>query len=135
MHSIIVGAVVITVIMVLWGVVYSLQNPIIEEPDGVASVNGCCGTTTEISLKFKDNKVIDSTHHTNGCGYSLTCIDMAVKIAIGKTPEEVLKIDSDLIQKSVGGLPKDHMHCADLAEQTLHMAVEDYLDRCKQVKN
>jgi hypothetical protein len=48
---------------------------------------------------------------------------------MGKTPEEVLEIDADTIQRSIGGLPTDNMHCATLAVATLQEAINDYMNK------
>ena len=81
----------------------------------------------EISLKFRDERVTEAACWTNGCAYSLNCICAAAALAKGKSPDEVLEIDPELIQKSVGGLPQDQMHCATLSVETLHAALEDYV--------
>ncbi|HBF43919.1 MAG TPA: hypothetical protein DDW42_09915, partial [Desulfobacteraceae bacterium] len=71
------------------------------------------------------------SHWTDGCAYSLNCVFAAADLAMGKDVDEILNIDTTLIQKSIGGLPKDHMHCARLAEETLQAALEDYMMKCK----
>jgi nitrogen fixation NifU-like protein len=59
----------------------------------------------------------------------LNCICAATDLAKGKTPDEILEIDPELIQNSVGGLPQDQMHCARLSVETLHTALEDYMKK------
>ncbi len=85
----------------------------------------------DIRLKFRQNRVEEATHFTSGCVYSLNCVAAAAALAKGKTPEDVLDIDADVIQKSIGGLPTDHMHCATLAVATLREAIDDYMKKCR----
>jgi nitrogen fixation NifU-like protein len=99
----------------------------VESPDGKARITGSCGDTMEISLKFRNERVTEAAYWTNGCAYSLNCICAAADLAKGKTPDEILVIDPELIQQSVGGLPQDQMHCARLSVETLHTALEDYM--------
>ena len=81
----------------------------------------------ELRLRFRHNKVTEATHWTNGCVFSLNCISAAAHLAEGKTAEEILDISPENIAESIGGLPKDHMHCATLAVATLQEAVNDHM--------
>lgn len=118
---------VLFVIVSLWFVVYYCLNPVIEVPDGEACITGNCGDTMEIRLKFRGKRVAGTSHWTDGCAYSLNCVCAAADLAKGKTPDEIINIDADLIRDSVGGLPSDHMHCARLAEETLQAALESHM--------
>ncbi|MBF0452085.1 MAG: iron-sulfur cluster assembly scaffold protein [Candidatus Magnetomorum sp.] len=128
MLSFLVGFLLITTIIGGWVWAHYRLNPYIDHPDAKARITGRCGDTMEIQLTFDHNgRVNDTSHWTNGCGYSLTCVAAATDLSIGKTPEEILDIRADLIQNSIGGLSKDHMHCATLAEETLHAAIDSLM--------
>jgi len=118
---------VLVVIVVAWFLVYYWLNPHLEKADGKACVTGRCGDTMEIRLTFAGNRVAETSYQTNGCVYSLNCVCAAADLAKGKTPDEILAIDADLIQASMGGLPRDHMDCASLAAETLQAALDDYM--------
>lgn len=120
----------LTVVVGVWFGVYCWLNPRLDAPDGKARVTGTCGDTMEIELRFRDNRVVESTHWTNGCVFSLNCISSASHLTKGKTPEDILDISPEVIAESIGGLPKDHMHCATLAVGALREAVNDYMKRC-----
>jgi nitrogen fixation NifU-like protein len=83
----------------------------------------------EINLKFKDGRVINASCWTDGCVHSLNSVCAAADMAKGKSPDDIVQIDAGLIQESVGGLPQDHLHCAQLAAETLQAALEDYMIR------
>lgn len=118
---------VMIVIAGLWvGLTYWL-TPHIKYPDGKAIITGACGDTMEIALVFEDGRVSKTSCYTDGCTYSLNCVHAAADMAKGKNPDEILEIDSDHIQAAIGGLPKDHLHCARLAEETLLAALDDYM--------
>ncbi|MBW2012070.1 MAG: iron-sulfur cluster assembly scaffold protein [Deltaproteobacteria bacterium] len=123
----IVGFVVIITIIAGWFAIYYFRNSPVQNPNGKARVTGTCGDTMEIFLEFSHNRVSDSSCWSNGCAYSLNCAYAATNLALGKSPEEIFNIDADLVQRSIGGLPKDHMHCANLAVDTLYSAVDDYM--------
>ncbi len=124
------GAGVLIAVVVTWFLAYYWLTPYLKAPDGHARVTGGCKDTMEISLTFKNNRVADTSYWTNGCVYSLNCVSAAAELAKGKTPDEVLRlVDADLIQKSIGGLPSDHMHCATLAAVTLEKALGNYVGK------
>ena len=118
---------VLFAVVFLWmGATYWL-NSHVEDPDGKARITGKCGDTMEICLKFEQDQVVKTSQWTDGCAYSLNCVHAATQLAKGKTPDEIIEIDSDQIQKSVGGLPSDHIHCADLASDTLQAALDHFM--------
>jgi nitrogen fixation NifU-like protein len=125
--SLLLGIAVLLVIALAWFAVYYWLNPHVADPDGKARVVGTCGDVMEICLKFKDDRVAEGSSWTNGCAHSFNCVCAAVDLAKGKTAEEILDIDGAQIQAAVGGLPRDHWHCAGLAAETLHAAVDNYM--------
>ncbi len=121
------GAGVLFVLVGVWIGIYFWLNPDVKDPDGKACVTGSCGDTMEICLKFRDNRVEKTSTWTNGCAYSFNCLHAAADMAKGRNPDELLHIDADRIQHSVGSLPQDYLHCAKLAEDTLMAALDDYM--------
>ncbi len=98
-----------------------------EDPDGHASLTGICGDTMEIFLKFENDRVKKASFQTNGCGSSLVSGSFAAEMSIGKTPDGLLEITGEAILETLGGLPKENEHCAFLAAETLHDALNDYM--------
>jgi nitrogen fixation protein NifU and related proteins len=125
--NIVLGIGVLVVVAIVWFLIYYCLTPHLNHPDGEGRITGTCGDTMEIRLEFKSGKVVNSSYWTSGCASSLNCVCAAADLAMGKSPEEILDIDGDVIRESVGGLPKDYMHCADLATETLHAAIDDYM--------
>ena len=98
----------------------------IPKADGFAQEVGECGDTLAIWLSVKDNRIDKATFWTDGCGSSIACGSMVTEIATNRTVEEALKIKPEDILDELGGLPEDHVHCADLAAHTLTQALKDY---------
>jgi NifU-like protein involved in Fe-S cluster formation len=113
----------------LWFFTTYWLTPHIKHPDGKARITGNCGDTMEIELKFMRGRVSETSYWTDGCAYSLSAVYAAADLAKGKTPDEIIEVDAELIQKTIGGLPTDHMHCAKLAAETLQSALENYMSR------
>ncbi len=123
---------VLLVVALTWFFLYYFGNPVLDNPDGLAKVVGNCGDTMEIGLKFKDGRVENTHHWTNGCSFSKHCVEQAAKLAQAKTIAELKKINMVAIMDEVGQLPETHLHCAQLAEITLQRSVGNYLDRQQQ---
>ncbi|MBW2608732.1 MAG: iron-sulfur cluster assembly scaffold protein [Deltaproteobacteria bacterium] len=109
------------------------RNPLfkgaMDNPDAFARLSGGCGDTMEIYLKFENNRVKEASYQTDGCGSSNVCGSFAAEMSIGRSPDQLLEITEDAISEKVGGLPKDDEQCALLAAQTIHMALNAWLNR------
>jgi nitrogen fixation NifU-like protein len=131
MFSLLIGIGILTGIVLLWFLLTYWMNPHVELPSGEARLTGFCGDSMEIALKFRNDRVTETAYWTNGCAYSFNCIYAAAELAKGKTPDEILEIDPELIRKYVGGLPTDQMHCARLSVETLHAALDDFMQKTR----
>jgi nitrogen fixation protein NifU and related proteins len=127
MINFIIGAGVLVAVVLLWFLISYRLSPHVESPSGEARLTGSCGDTMEIALKFRNDRVAETSYWTNGCAYSFNCMYAAAELAKGKTPDEILEIDPETIRESVGGLPENQMHCARLSVETLHAALDDFM--------
>jgi nitrogen fixation NifU-like protein len=125
--NILLGTGILLVVALAWFAVYYWLTPHVVKPDGKARIVGTCGDVMEICLKFKDQCMAKGASWTNGCAHSFNCVCAAVDLSRGKTPQEILDIDAAMIRQAVGGLPRDHWHCSTLAADTLHAAIDDYM--------
>ncbi len=128
--SVIAGAAVIFVFIGAWTWLQVKSDPergTIDSPDASAFLRGKCGDAMKISLRFSDDRVVDAKYWTDGCRMSSSCGAAAAKLALHKTPEEIADIDHVAIEKEVGVLPEEDLHCATLAAGTLQEAVRLYL--------
>ncbi len=119
----------------IWFFLYYFGNPVIENPDGIAKVEGNCGDTMEIGLKITNNKISSTHYWSNGCSISKRCIEAAAILSHHKSLDEVKKINMISIMEVVGELPETHLHCAQLAETTLQKSLENYLAKSAIAKN
>ena len=108
-----------------WFALHFWLTPHVDRPDGRASRTGRCGDTMEVSLLFEGDRVARTACTSNGCVHSLNCLCAAADLAVGKTPDEILRIDTDRVRESVGGLSEDYIHCACLAVETVRAAALD----------
>ncbi len=105
----------------------------IEDADGVGEVgNPSCGDLMKITIKVKDNRLIDVKFKTFGCGAAVATSSIITELAKGKTLEKALEITRDDVAESLDGLPPVKMHCSNLAADGLHAAIKDYYERQKK---
>jgi nitrogen fixation NifU-like protein len=100
----------------------------LELPDGHARVTGPCGDTIEIFFRVADGGISEASFVTDGCVTSIVSASMAVELATGMSIADARHISQDDILEALDGLPEEDEHCALLAANALHSAVEDYVN-------
>ncbi len=99
----------------------------IENPDGLGEVgNPICGDMMTITIRVKDNRIVDIKFNTFGCGAAIAVSSMVTEMAKGKTLEEAMEITNETVAESLGGLPKNKLHCSNLGADALQKAILDY---------
>lgn len=98
-----------------------------ENANGFATVTGPCGDTMEIWLKVKNDRILEATFMTDGCGTTIAAGSMATELAKGINVIQAQRISQQDVLEALGGLPEESKHCALLAANTLREAVKDYL--------
>jgi nitrogen fixation protein NifU and related proteins len=124
-----VGAAVIFLIVATWICLEHRVDPhrgTIDSPDAGAFVRGKCGDAMKISLNFFRDRVVEAKYWTDGCRMSSACGAAAAKLALHKTPEEIADVDHVAIEKEIGALPEEDLHCATLAAGALQEAIRLY---------
>lgn len=99
----------------------------LENPDGVGvEGNPVCGDLMEIHIRVEDDRITDVKFKTFGCGSAIATSSMVTELAKGKTLDEAMQINRQDVANELDGLPKQKMHCSNLAADALHKAIEDY---------
>ena len=114
-------------------VIENFENPAnvgsIENADGVGIAgNPECGDTIELHIKVMDDTIVDIKYKTFGCAAAVASSSMLTQLAIGKNLDEALSLTMYDVAESLGGLPERKMHCSNMAEDALRLAIEDYRD-------
>lgn len=106
-----------------------------KNPDGVGKVgNPICGDVMHLYIKVEKDKkgreiIKDIRYETFGCVAAISTSSVVTDLAKGKTLQQALKIDSNKVVKSLGGLPEIKYHCSLLAVDALKKAINDYLSK------
>lgn len=102
----------------------------IENADGIGEVgNAKCGDIMKIFLKIEDDVVKDAKFKTFGCGAAIASSSMATELLKGKTVDEAWELSNKAVVEALEGLPPQKIHCSVLAEEGIHMAINDYRTR------
>ena len=105
----------------------------IKDADGIGTVgNPRCGDVMEISIKVKDDKIVDIKFKTFGCTAAIASSSIATELVKGKTLDEAMKLTRDDVAKELGGLPAFKLHCSNLAADALRAAIKDYRKKKKK---
>ncbi len=95
--------------------------------NGYYKAIGPCGDTVEIWLKIQNDTVLDASCKVSGCIPSKACAMAAVTLAKGKKITDALAINARNILDYIQELPNESEHCAQLAAETLELAIKEYL--------
>ncbi len=99
----------------------------IKDADAIGEVgNPVCGDIMKIYLKIKDEVIVDIKFQTFGCGAAIATSSMVTELVKGKSIEEAEKITNIDVAEALGGLPPVKMHCSNLAQQGLKLAIDNY---------
>jgi len=102
----------------------------LSDADATGTVTSpICGDIMNISIKVEDGKIVDAKFKTLGCGVSIATSDVITELAKGKTLEEAQRVTREDVIKALNGVPEMKLHCSNLAVDSLHAAVEDYIKK------
>jgi nitrogen fixation NifU-like protein len=101
----------------------------LSHANGRAKGIGSCGDAIEIFLDVNGQSIKEVGHIPEGCAYTIACASAVSTLVRGRALEEALRVTAEDVAKELGGLPKDHMHCAALAVNTLGEAIDDYYQK------
>jgi nitrogen fixation protein NifU and related proteins len=98
----------------------------LENASGKGTAIGQCGDSIDVSLRIDRGAITDIKVFPHGCVYTLVCASAMSELAKGRDLDQALELEPEDVVTALGGLPKDHMHCARLAVNTLGEAIADY---------
>jgi NifU-like protein involved in Fe-S cluster formation/metal-sulfur cluster biosynthetic enzyme len=110
----------------------------IENPDGKAEEGSpACGDMVAVYIKVnkEKNTIEDIKFESYGCASNIATGSIITELAKGKTLEEAKKINWKMAADELGGLPPVKTHCAVLAVDGLHAAIENYEEKNGLIKN
>jgi len=95
-----------------------------EAPDLFGEFRGCCGDSMQIEISMDGEVIRDAKFSTDGCSATYAVGGMLTRMIKGKTIDQARAIDSVALIEALGGLPKGHLHCAELAVKALRQTID-----------
>ena len=101
-----------------------------ENADAVGTVGSPdCGDMLRMWIKFKEEdgrKIIDrATFQSFGCQTAIAVASVATELLAGKTVAEAKSMSGEELAAPLGALPPVRIHCAQLVEGALRIALSD----------
>jgi nitrogen fixation NifU-like protein len=98
------------------------------DADGVGEVGAAAfGDVMRLSLKIKENRIVDARFQTFGCGTAIAASSATTELLKGRTVEEAMQFTNQDVIRALGSLPPEKLHCSTLAEEAVKAALNDYL--------
>ena len=90
-----------------------------------------CGDVMWIYIKVNNESDVieDIKVKTFGCVAAISTSSKTTQLAKGKTLKEAYAITKNLVAEELGGLPKQKMHCSNLAVDALQKAIVQHLEK------
>lgn len=101
----------------------------LPNPDGFAAPKGTCGDHIELYLRIREGVIDQARFLTDGCLHTVACGSALTCLIKGLPLERAAQVGAAQIEGELGGLPKDHRHCAALAAATLKAALRSYYQK------
>lgn len=99
----------------------------LDDADAVGEAgNPQCGDIMKIYLEVEDDVITDVRFQTFGCVAAVASSSMATELIKGKTLEEAWDLSNKAVSEALEGLPPQKLHCSVLAEEAIHLAINDY---------
>ena len=108
----------------------------LETPDGHSEVGSPqCGDAMYLDIDIDDEgRIGDIAFKTFGCAGAIASASALTEMSRGLLVEDALKIRNSQIAEYLGGMPPEKFHCSVMGHQALKAAVEDFNEKCDEIK-
>ena len=103
-----------------------LNLGILPDPASPGQARGACGDVIEMYLRVEDGRVASVRFMPQGCVHTIACGSMLTSLVDGQPLELAAGIGPEELEAALGGLPREHRHCAALAVAALRSALRRY---------
>lgn len=103
----------------------------LADPDGQAEVTGICEDTIAFQLRLSGKSIDEICFSAHGCGFTVACGSIVTELVAQMSLGDALGLTGRQIEQALGGLPRGHMHCADLAASALKAAIQNALENLR----
>ena len=98
----------------------------LEHPSGIGDVtNEVCLDRIRLTVQIADGRVAAAKVKAEGCPPTIAAASVLTELIIGRAVADLPSMSRKDVIDALGRLPAAKMHCASLAIEALHAAVED----------
>lgn len=97
-------------------------------PAVIGQGRGTCGDSIELYLRIQENRVVATRFMPQGCMHTIACGSALTELVQGQPLEAVTQLGPAQIEEELGGLPREHRHCAVVAAMALKSALRKYFE-------
>jgi nitrogen fixation NifU-like protein len=108
-------------------IIHPHNNDRLLNPDGYAELDSGGGEIMKIWLRIRNDIIKDAGFWTNGCAATIACGSMATDLVKDKSVTQALAVTARDIADALVDLPQGNFHCAEIAANTLRIALTDCL--------
>jgi nitrogen fixation NifU-like protein len=101
------------------------RRPRIRKPDGYTKHIADCGDTIELFLIIAQDKIQSFYFETDACIHTYVCLNTLGHLVQGLDLQKAWQITPESIVEYVETLPTEKHHCADLAVNVFHSALNN----------
>ena len=99
----------------------NMKGPSISEQH-----QGSCGDILFLSLKIKDDIIVDAMYEYIGCAGLQSCASALTEMIKGKSVNDVRQYEIEDIINYLEGIPPQKYECAEIARDTLRKAIDNF---------
>ncbi len=99
--------------------------------NATGSKSRSCGDVITITITVINNIITKTEYTVDGCLNSFACAEAVKNLTENKNIVNARKITPELIISRIENFDKAHFHCAELAVESLGIALNDYTSQSK----
>lgn len=103
-----------------------LNMGVMDNPTVQAQHQGTCGDILMLSLRIDDDQIKDALYEYIGCAGLQACASAMTELIKGHTVMEAGKLEINDIIHYLESIPQQKYECAEIAQNTLRLALERY---------
>lgn len=88
-------------------------------PAHYAQAHGTCGDSLELYLRVENDVIVDARFMPHGCMHTTACGSALLSLVKGAGLDSAGALEPEQVAAALGGLPREHRHCAALAVAAL----------------